>query len=68
MTAPAKTPTRRTLATKPTPAEAELSAIGWGRDLGPDADVQVEPNTGPTADTYPWAVTAKRKERKGRGS
>jgi hypothetical protein len=54
------TPTRRTLATKPTPAEAELSAIGWGRDLGPDADVQVEANTGRDADTRPYAVTAKR--------
>jgi hypothetical protein len=60
VTAKATTPTRRTLATRVTRPEADISAIWWRHDLGPDADVQVEPNTGIDSGTRPWAVTAKR--------
>jgi hypothetical protein len=58
MTAPAKAPARRLLATYPTEAEAVARAAYWKRMEGEDADVQVEWGVKGTTPDRPWAVTA----------
>jgi hypothetical protein len=58
VTAPAKAPTRRTLATYPTRVEAADAAIWWAGPPENAKGVQVEPNTGIDAGARPFAVTA----------
>jgi hypothetical protein len=58
MTAPAKAPACRLLATYPTEAEALVRAPYWERMEGEDADVQVEPVCNPTTPDQKWGVTA----------
>jgi hypothetical protein len=58
MTAPAKAPARRLLATYATEVEALARADYWTRMEGKGADVQVEPVCNPTTPDQPWGVTA----------
>jgi len=60
MSAPAKAPTRRLLATYPTKVEAAFGAIYWRNTEPTDADVQVELGVKGTTAERPWGVTAKR--------
>lgn len=60
MTAPAKTPARRLLATYPTHAEAANAAVLWQRMEHADADVAVEHRCRGTTAERPWGVTANR--------
>jgi hypothetical protein len=65
MSAKATTPTRRTLATKPTRWEASRSRDAWESLLGPLADVRVELGGPGTTDARPYAVTANKPSKDG---
>jgi hypothetical protein len=67
MTAAAKTPTRRTLATYPSQIEAATAAIWWQGPPERAKGVQVQQGVPGTTDTRPWGVTAD-KARAGGGS
>lgn len=58
MTASAKAPARRLLATYPTEVDAVSAAVFWSRTEGEAADVQVSEGGKGTTAEQPWAVTA----------
>ena len=60
MTAEAKTPARRLLATYRTQPEAAFGAIYWRNTEGAAADIQVELGVLGTTTERPWGVTAAR--------
>jgi hypothetical protein len=63
VSAKATTPTRRTLAAKPTRPEADRSRDAWEALLGKQAQVRVEYGGPGSDDTRPFAVTANKRGR-----